>query len=97
MLIGVSMQLRAVFKYVFLVLIPYCWSVALEKKTKKNKNKKNPTKNQQNTKNLCIHRTFWHAETEGRNPGGQSGIIVMVKKGHPLHSNFVNQALHEQN
>ena len=32
---GVSMQLRVVFKYDFLVLIPYCWSVALEK---------NPTK-----------------------------------------------------
>ena len=32
MFIGVSMQLRAVFKYDFLVLIPYCWSVALEKK-----------------------------------------------------------------
>ena len=35
MFIGVSMQLRVVFKYVFLVLIPYCWSVALEKKKKK--------------------------------------------------------------
>ena len=32
MFIGVSMQLRVVFKYDFLVLIPYCWSVALEKK-----------------------------------------------------------------
>ena len=31
MFIGVSMQLRVVFKYDFLVLIPYCWSVALEK------------------------------------------------------------------
>ena len=30
MFIGVSMQLRVVFKYDFLVLIPYCWSVALE-------------------------------------------------------------------
>ena len=29
MFIGVSMQLRVVFKYDFLVLIPYCWSVAL--------------------------------------------------------------------
>ena len=27
MFIGVSMQLRVVFKYDFLVLIPYCWSV----------------------------------------------------------------------
>ena len=36
MFIGVSMQLRVVFKYDFLVLIPYCWSVALEK-IKKNK------------------------------------------------------------
>ena len=36
MFIGVSMQLRVVFKYDFLVLIPYCWSVALEKKKKKN-------------------------------------------------------------
>ena len=35
MFIGVSMQLRVVFKYDFLVLIPYCWSVALEKKKKK--------------------------------------------------------------
>ena len=35
MFIGVSMQLRVVFKYDFLVLIPYCWSVALEKKNKK--------------------------------------------------------------
>ena len=34
MFIGVSMQLRVVFKYDFLVLIPYCWSVALEKKKK---------------------------------------------------------------
>ena len=37
MFIGVSMQLRVVFKYDFLVLIPYCWSVALEKKKKKKK------------------------------------------------------------
>ena len=29
MFIGVSMQLQVVFKYDFLVLIPYCWSVAL--------------------------------------------------------------------
>ena len=36
MFIGVSMQLQVVFKYDFLVLIPYCWSVALEK-IKKNK------------------------------------------------------------
>ena len=35
MFIGVSMQLRVVFKYDFLVLIPYCWSVALEKKKKR--------------------------------------------------------------
>ena len=34
MFIGVSMQLRVVFKYDFLVLIPYCWSVALEKKVR---------------------------------------------------------------
>ena len=33
MFIGVSMQLRVVFKYDFLVLIPYCWSVALVIKT----------------------------------------------------------------
>ena len=37
MFIGVSMQLRVVFKYDFLVLIPYCWSVALEKEKKKKK------------------------------------------------------------
>ena len=37
MFIGVSMQLRVVFKYDVLVLIPYCWSVALEKKKKKKK------------------------------------------------------------
>ena len=37
MFIGVSMQLRVVFKYDFLVLIPYCWSVALEKKKKRKK------------------------------------------------------------
>ena len=37
MFIGVSMQLRVVFKYDFLVLIPYCWSVALEKRKKKGK------------------------------------------------------------
>ena len=37
MFIGVSTQLRVVFKYDFLVLIPYCWSVALEKKKKKKK------------------------------------------------------------
>ena len=37
MFIGVSMQLRIVFKYDFLVLIPYCWSVALEKNNKKEK------------------------------------------------------------
>ena len=43
MFIGVSMQLRVVFKYDFLVLIPYCWSVALEKnKKKKKKMKKQP-------------------------------------------------------
>ena len=35
MFIGVSMQLQVVFKYDFLVLIPYCWSVALEKRKKK--------------------------------------------------------------
>ena len=35
MFIAVSMQLQVVFKYDFLVLIPYCWSVALEKKKKK--------------------------------------------------------------
>ena len=40
MFIGVSMQLRVVFKYDFLVLIPYCWSVALEKKKKKKKKKR---------------------------------------------------------
>ena len=39
MFIGVSTQLRVVFKYDFLVLIPYCWSVALEKKKKKKKKK----------------------------------------------------------
>ena len=39
MFIGVSMQLQVVFKYDFLVLIPYCWSVALEKKKKKEKNR----------------------------------------------------------
>ena len=39
MFIGVSMQLRVVFKYDFLVLIPYCWSVALEKKKKKKNSK----------------------------------------------------------
>ena len=39
MFIGVSMQLQVVFEYDFLVLIPYCWSVALEKKKKKKKNK----------------------------------------------------------
>ena len=37
MFIGVPMQLRVVFKYDFLVLIPYCWSVALEKRKKKKK------------------------------------------------------------
>ena len=35
MFIGVSMQLRVVFKYDFLVLIPYCWSVAFDKKINK--------------------------------------------------------------
>ena len=40
MFIGVSMQLQVVFKYDFLVLIPYCWSVALGKKKKKKKKKK---------------------------------------------------------
>ena len=40
MFIGVSMQLRVVFKYDFLVLIPYCWSVALGKKKKKKKKKR---------------------------------------------------------
>ena len=34
MFIGVSMQLQAVFQ---ILLIPYCWSVALEKKKKKKK------------------------------------------------------------
>ena len=41
MFIAVSMQLQVVFKYDFLVLIPYCWSVALEKKKKKKKKKFN--------------------------------------------------------
>ena len=40
MFIGVSMQLQVVFKYDFLVLIPYCWSVALEKITNSMEKKK---------------------------------------------------------
>ena len=47
MFIGVSMQLQVVFKYDFLVLIPYCWSVALEKNNKKKKKK---TQTKQNSK-----------------------------------------------
>ena len=39
MFIGVSMQLRVVFKYDFLVLIPYCWLVALVTNSMKKKKK----------------------------------------------------------
>ena len=50
MFIGVSMQLRVVFKYDFLVLIPYCWSVALEKKKKKKKKKEGEGKRKRKRK-----------------------------------------------
>ena len=68
MFIGVSMQLRVVFKYDFLVLIPYCWSVALEKKIIINKMNRIIQRAQ-------LNNTVYYM-TRGSSIGGQYAAIL---------------------